>query len=191
LDLERQVKDAAAIAGHILKDWNTRYDRLPSWAAPGPDGHGRAWGWPDVSDLPEFEGYTGSGLLTRRPCLQMVEAYNRQAEVRAAHDPNSLAKAKAEGRSRLRAWNDRQQEKDALYKELGLDDIDDRLEPHYQRRDDLEYRITETPATSVAGIAVKLRLFARHTDSESGDFVHDFVLSALRDAERLAGRAES
>ncbi len=52
-------------------------------------------------------------------------------------------------------------------------------------------RITELPAASVAGIAVKLRLFAHHTDSESGDFVHDFVLSALRDAERLAKEVQS
>ena len=144
LDLEQQLKDANAIADHIWEGWNTRYERLPAWAAPGPDGHGRDWGWPDVSDLPEFKGLTDSELLTKRPGRGMVEAYNRWAEECAAHD--SLADAKAEGRSRIRAWNARQQEKAALYKELGISGIDDRLEPHLQRRDDLEYRITETPA---------------------------------------------
>ncbi len=189
--LERQWQAINAIDSQMWKDYRAQYDKLPAWAKLGSDGHGGGSGLSDISDLPEFKGRTGPGRLPLRPTLQVVEGYNRWTEAEAAHDPQCIAKAKAEGRARVQAWENRHQERDALEKELGIDDIDGRLEPNLEQRDAIEYEITDTPAASVAGIAVKLRLFAHHTDSEAGDFVHDFVLSALRDAERLAGRALS
>ena len=54
----------------------------------------------------------------------------------------------------------------------------------------MEAEITEAPAYSIAGIAAKLRLFAHYAELDGTDFVDGFALAALRDAERLAGRAQ-
>jgi hypothetical protein len=75
--------------------------------------------------------------------------------------------------------------------ELGIDDFDDRVEPHLERRDAVEAEITDTPAASIDGIAAKLRLFARYAELKEADFVDAFALAALRDAECLAGRVRS
>jgi hypothetical protein len=52
--------------------------------------------------------------------------------------------------------------------------------------------VIEMPARSVAAIAIKLRLALNHgrtlDEAESVEADADIVLSALRDAERLAGR---
>jgi hypothetical protein len=59
-------------------------------------------------------------------------------------------------------------------------------------RDELLDRVIGTPAHSVASIAIKLRFalnYGRTLDeAESVEADADIVLSALRDAERLAGR---
>ncbi len=74
---------------------------------------------------------------------------------------------------------------------MGIDDIDGRVEPHLERRDGVEAEITNTPAASVEGIAAKLRLFAHYAELNPEDFVDDFALAALRDAERLSREARS
>lgn len=57
-------------------------------------------------------------------------------------------------------------------------------------RDELLDRLIETPARSVAAIAMKLRFALNHgrihDDVEHAEADADVVLSALRDAERLA-----
>lgn len=57
-------------------------------------------------------------------------------------------------------------------------------------RDELLERVIETPARSVAAIAIKLRFALNHgrmlDEAESVEADADVVLSALRDAERLA-----
>jgi hypothetical protein len=58
-------------------------------------------------------------------------------------------------------------------------------------RDELLDRVIGKPARSVAAIAIKLRLALNHgrifDEAESVEADADIVLSALRDAERLAG----
>ena len=96
---------------------------------------------------------------------------------------------------------------DARYRRLddarGDDVSDETLEPFYKRLGEAEYQIFQTPATTPAGIAVKLILWARqHVEGryEGGadwsrtpvtdyprDLDHLPVVSALHDLERLAG----
>jgi hypothetical protein len=57
--------------------------------------------------------------------------------------------------------------------------------------DDIELAIMHTPARSFAGLAAKLRLVAHLQDGETICWGERTVLSALHDAERLAGEAQS
>ena len=168
-----------------------RMDQRPAWAQPGPSGLGFDWGWPDVSDLPEFKDLCGSSALANRPTLEMVEKYNRHAEICADDDLEGLAKVKAEGRARVRALEARHQEKKDLERELGIHDWDERQQPHTDRMHELEEQMIGTPALTVAGIAAKLRYWKYYEDPTQPGIVERSALSALRDAERLAGRALS
>ena len=53
--------------------------------------------------------------------------------------------------------------------------------------DDIELAIMDTPARSFAGLAVKLRLFAHYKGARGLGWDDRTALSALHDAERLAG----
>ncbi len=88
-------------------------------------------------------------------------------------------------------------------------ELNDRWEAALDRRDVVGDKIMETPATSIKGVAVKIRLashyafdrveLARLYDTPSRDIdyveleggaggaLNDHLVSALRDAERLAG----
>ena len=61
-----------------------------------------------------------------------------------------------------------------------------------RQRDEVLDRVIETPARSVAAIAIKLRFALNHgrllDEAGSVEADADIVLSALRDAERLAAR---
>ena len=84
------------------------------------------------------------------------------------------------------------------------DESDEARDPLLDRLIEMEVEMHRTPATTPAGIAVKLRMWARHHGSGLGEdwwqsSVEDFgqnldvvpIIGALRDAERLAGRAQS
>ena len=66
------------------------------------------------------------------------------------------------------------------------------VEPHYQRADECEDKAMDTPATTGAGVAVKLRMAMQgllpdlNLDAPSGSGEKLFV-AALRDAERIGG----
>ena len=87
-------------------------------------------------------------------------------------------------------------------------ELNDRWEAALDRRDVVGDKIMETPATSIKGVAVKVRLASHyafdiielaalyHTPSRDIDYdveggaggaLNDHLVSALRDAERLAG----
>ncbi len=84
------------------------------------------------------------------------------------------------------------------------DDSDEARDPLFDRLIEMEVQMHRTPATTPAGIAVKLRMWARHHGSDFGEdwwqsSVEDFgsnldvvpIIGALHDAERLAGRVQS
>ena len=97
---------------------------------------------------------------------------------------------------------------DARWKryESETDESDEVNDPLYDALDEVAYEIFQTPATTPAGIAVKLILWARiHVGNDASGLgwsrepVHNYpmeldnlpVVSALHDLERLAGEARS
>ena len=85
------------------------------------------------------------------------------------------------------------------------DESDEARDPLFAQLNEIEFQMHRTPAKGPAGIAVKLRMYAR-SHSYYGDVgpwwerpVEDFagdldympLVSALRDAERLAGSVQS
>ncbi len=108
-------------------------------------------------------------------------------------------------------WGNIQDEANALSAanpEAKTGELNDRWEAALDRRDVVGDKIMETPATSINGVAVKIRLAshyafdivelarlydtpARDIDYEleggAGGALNDHLVSALRDAERLAG----
>ncbi len=107
-------------------------------------------------------------------------------------------------------WGTIQDEADALSAanpEAKTGKLDDRYEAALLRRDAVEDKIMGTPATSIKGVAVKVRLASHYAfdtvnlaplyDTPSRDIdysgehgaggaLNDYLVSALRDAERLA-----
>ncbi len=80
------------------------------------------------------------------------------------------------------------------------DESDEARDPLYDRLNEIEFQIHRTPAKSPSGIAVKLRMWGRShgysfpgewwelsVEDFDGDLDHMPIVSALRDAERLAG----
>ena len=87
-------------------------------------------------------------------------------------------------------------------------ELNNRYEAALQRRDVVEDKIMGTPATSIKGVAVKIRLASHYAfdivslaplydtpsrdidysgEHGAGGVLNDYLVSALRDAERLAG----
>jgi hypothetical protein len=77
----------------------------------------------------------------------------------AQKDQPAYRECKVEGRSRIRAWTARRREQLALQQEVGLEEFEDRAEQARCVRDDIEDVIWETPARSIEGVAVKLRIY--------------------------------
>ena len=95
---------------------------------------------------------------------------------------------------RIRAWIARRREQLALQQEVGLEESEDRAEQARCVRDDIEDMIWETPARSIEGVAVKLRIYITRDgeiDEETTYFFPGLLVSAVHDAEGLAGRARS
>ena len=144
--------------------------------------------------------YASPGERANRLLNEFNKSVNRLLnEVnKSVASPKEYAKRQAEGRDRVRAWIKRQREKRAWYRRVGLEDWDAREKPLYERMDRAETCIMNTPASGPAGMAVKLRMYARLTGADDdiqsvadNDLEWDqrFVRNVLRDAERLAGGA--
>ena len=197
--LERQWRDMLEESHRLSNFYRQQYNQLPAWAKSREDQSGRqVWGWPDVSDLPEFREYRSWLFrLSTRPSLHEVRNYNRQTESLATPGGEEHARRRTEGRARVRAWIGRQREKKALERELGIHDWDKRVDdPFYFRLFAIERQIIDTPARSLAGIAVKLRLHVHYggyedMQPEEIDWNDELVFAVLRDAERLSGEASS
>ncbi len=184
LAIHKEIQERGAL-------WSRAYDSLPAWARGGKDQHGREWGWPDVGDLPEFKSACEAGLSTRPP-LWEAQSFNEAAQLAAIEDPEKHAETIAQCDARVHAWEARQTEKTDLERQAGIDDWDKKSEPFFERQDAVEEKIMDTPAHSIAGVAVKLRLAAYYADPgkegpESLDWDRKIMFHAFRDAERLAG----
>ena len=108
-------------------------------------------------------------------------------------------------------WGGIQDEANALSvanPECKSGELNDRWEAALDRRDVVGDKIMSTPATSIAGVAVKVRLASHYAfdmvelaalyatpsrdidysgEGGAGGALSDYIVSALRDAERLAG----
>ncbi len=82
------------------------------------------------------------------------------------------------------------------------DDSDEALEPHFRRLEEMEWSIYQTPARTLQGVAIKLRLWSRYYacfqdccyegdwwtgDLEGMDYAEFGFANVMRDLERLAG----
>ena len=128
-------------------------------------------------------------LISRRTALlgtaavASLAAPVAMAEWRAAPDPLLDLEE---------AWH--RQRHYACYEQPG--ETDKERDPAFEDLYEIEKRIIRTNARSPAGIAVKLRLWAHcaladPANTEDMSLDEGIVTSALRDAERLSGRAVS
>ena len=95
LALERERLDISAKRDEESEFYLAQYDKLPDWARSGPDGRGRELGWPDVSDLPEFQRLVIPSMVSRRPRLGEVRKYNRYMETWPKEDTERYAEIRA------------------------------------------------------------------------------------------------
>ncbi len=108
-------------------------------------------------------------------------------------------------------WGTIQDEVNALSAanpEAKTGELNDRWEAALDRRDVVGDKIMSTPATSIKGVAIKIRLASHYAfdivelaplydtpsrdidyggEHGAGGVLNDYLVSALRDAERLAG----
>jgi hypothetical protein len=96
---------------------------------------------------------------------------------------------RAEGRKRVAWWHDQAAAIEAENVRAGIPGLTDAMDRANELEGEIETAIRDTPAGSGIGIAVKLRLVLRLGGNLPENFDHQdlITLSALRDAERLAG----
>ncbi len=103
------------------------------------------------------------------------------------------AKRRAQGRERIRHWEARQQEQQACFARQRVPELDDECDVLEEKWSAVETRILEAPPTTAAGLAAKLRvaLFVHGEAAEQPfnelEWTEKFLVTATRDAERLAG----
>ena len=106
----------------------------------------------------------------------------------------------AEGKAQRDAWVMELEKTRQRYHEVrrrsGLADKEAEYDAIWEDAKRIEGQIMDTPAHSIAGIAIKLRLAAYYTDPgkegpENLDWDQRIMFNALHNAERLAGEAAS
>ncbi len=136
------------------------------------------------------------GQVNANALVPLVADLERLASTPAPEDP--VLALKREWEARYKALDEHRDDPDA-------DDSDEAVQPFYNRLHETEVEILRTQATTLAGIAVKLILWARlhcNADEVSGlswtrksiegdphDLDHLPVLSALLDLERISSGA--
>ena len=110
--------------------------------------------------------------------------------VTESHSPHRLNRNKEALRYR-RGSRSRRPRIDQYKRECGFTALKEEEEKYLKRVDELEKEIAKTPAHTFAGLAVKLRLATNGIcDPGEGKCTDELnALSALKDAERLAGGA--
>jgi hypothetical protein len=130
--------------------------------------------------------------------LHDLEEFNRLLEEEAIKWPEAAGRDpkvwKRASRARVRWWKQESAKIGAAHRAAGLREIARRWSAAHDRVDRLSDQIKATPATTLAGIVVKLRVFQDEARKEFGgavptdaDFNPSILLgfSALADAERL------
>ncbi len=144
------------------------------------------WEQTRAGDTTDLNDQVNVGAL-----VSLVADLERLAGTPPAEDPVLALK---------REWDTR----DQRLRELP-DDTDEVRDPLANARTEVEYAIHRTPATTLAGIALKLWLWTRIATPELGSrvdwwkdpiadmhgFDHMPVASALQDLERMAGKGQS
>jgi hypothetical protein len=170
-----------------------RLAQLPTPFRPGSDGLGGVSEFPDI-DLtqPAFRSWNRA-ILGTRPSLQSIRLFNSWDDKLGR--PQDGARKRREGRERVRLWIAAQRSQRHHRARLGLPEIYARRGMALDRAHGLEADILRTKARSVAGAAVKLKLWARMTLgdgpvlAEHMDGAERAIVSALGDLERMAGGA--
>ena len=140
----------------------------------------------------------------RKPeTLGMSEAsakFVREAEATAAAPPSSASVSEDPVLALKREWDTRWERY-----ESETDRSDEVIDPLHAWLNEAEFAIHRTPATTPAGIALKLKMWTRNhcpgivsydwwkapLDEFDDDLDELPILSALHDLERLTGRAQS
>ena len=203
LDLERQWGEARAAAQRSGKAHLAALDSLPAWARPGDDNHGIHVGWPELDrQHPAFRSLDSAewAHFSTRPNLSQLRGYNRLVLAHSAPGSDEYEARKRAGNARVRAWIARQREQRGLKASRDADHFAALGEKLGERMLELEYRILETPAETIAGLAAKIRVSASWegnyeklvnlTDYRSAVATLEYLYqsSILRDSERMAGR---
>jgi hypothetical protein len=185
---------AAAVAEVENTDaaYSERVAQLPAHFRPGPDGLGGVSEYPDI-DLthPAFRGWN-RGILGARPSLASIRLFNSWDG--KLSKPQDAARRRREGRERIRLWIAAQRAQRAYRARLGLPELEARRAAALDRAHEFEAEILRTPARSMEGAAVKLKLWCRQTLgdgpmlAEHLDPAERAIVSALGDLERLADR---
>lgn len=106
----------------------------------------------------------------------------KEAKVRAALAPE-LARRKAEGAKRLAWWRKERRRQTAIKVRAGFYRTNREMSEAWEAFARAENVVAETAATTLAGVAAKLRLLKRLFDEGSSD--NDLVIGVLADVERL------
>src|SRR5262249_7040683 len=108
----------------------------------------------------------------------------------------SWLRRRAEGKERVRIWRAAEQQRLQTIDTSGFEEAKATSEAALDHLDEIEDKSLETPARSLSGIAVKLRVMRRLAGNDSMadidfDWEHQFGIAALRDAERLMDQVEA
>ena len=174
---------------------------LPAWARCGDDQWGNDLGWPELDiNHPAFAN--AWHRLSTRSNRETIERYNREMEAGvkafARYQPARASEIlDAERRlaaDRVRHFEERLRERDECGKRAGvtaLDDASDRLNDEITA---IEDKMENTPAHTIEGVAIKLRLYATiesckpPEEAELEDDGDCLLTEILAEIDRLAGR---
>jgi len=151
------------------------------------------------------DGFTGRSVITLEAICQFnlttefcvsewrdMEASPHREELR-----QRWLRRRAEGRQRVSWWKAKKRERQAILDASGELDARQESDRHGGVVCDVEGEIMDTPASTIVGVAIKLRVAASMITLNGKKAVDDLewaeqiTLAAVRDAERLAGMSSA
>ena len=168
---EREYEQASALA-------NAAHANLPDW----------------VKEIPAVEvglNSGGGGFIQHESNLNhLEESYRRQVE-QAGGDDGIVEAIKNFIDGRRAEFQRHRARVDAHKRQCGYTALQESADRAIERCGEIEKQILDTPAETVAGVAIKLKIAVAHTPMPDArrdrDWGEQFLGVALEDAERLAG----